>query len=119
MQLNQRGAIPLLVLIALIGVIAFLAVSWVGPFQEGSFFNSLFGKPSSHAAEAGVFFVDANNNLISETSSNMVKVQLNPPWPVNAVPSAAVSLENPFIKSANAQTSNSTGFKVIASSDDV
>lgn len=118
MYFNQKGAVPLLFLIAILGVVAFLAISWVGPF-EGSFFNSLFSKPSSHAAEAGVFFVNQNGDQIAESNTSIVRVQLNPPWPVTAVPSAEVAAEAdiPFIKPAYALTS--TGFKIIASVDDV
>ncbi len=47
--LNQNGAIPLLVLIAVVGALAFLAISSAAPFKDGLFGN-LYPKPPSEAA---------------------------------------------------------------------
>ncbi|MBI3486368.1 hypothetical protein HY025_05530 [Candidatus Daviesbacteria bacterium] len=46
---NQQGAIPLLVLVAVLGLVAFLAISSTFSFRN-SIFSRLFPKPPSHAA---------------------------------------------------------------------
>ena len=72
-KLSEKGAVPALVLIAALGLIAFLAVSSAAPFRD-----KLFPKPSSRAA----------TNTLSGPISGPINPDVVPPsvnitYPVN------------------------------------
>jgi hypothetical protein len=98
--INEKGAMPLLILIAGLGLIAFLIVSSAAPLKD-KLFNALYPKPASHAASE-IVFVDEEGNALTEITSPTVRVQLTAPWPIalnqNESPKQAFSL----IKEANA-----------------
>lgn len=48
-MLNQKGAVPILILIAAIGIVGVIALSNLAPFKD-QLLSSLFPKPASHAA---------------------------------------------------------------------
>jgi thermitase len=65
---SQRGATPILILIAIIGIIVFIVVSSSAPFKD-SLLNTLFPKPSSEAAlnniQLGTLKLTPNGNSIA------------------------------------------------------
>ena len=54
MKLNQSGAVPLLVLIAIFGIVGLLTLSTYAPFKN-NLFSTLFPKNESHAATSWAF----------------------------------------------------------------
>ncbi|MBI2020725.1 Ig-like domain-containing protein [Candidatus Daviesbacteria bacterium] len=47
-KLNERGAVPILIIVAAVGVVAFIAISQTASFRD-RIFSQLFSKPSSYA----------------------------------------------------------------------
>lgn len=78
---NQKGIAHILLLIAAIGLIAFLLISNISSFKNG-LFATLFSKFPSFASGPGLVFVDNSNNPISQITSSTVRVQLTPPWSI-------------------------------------
>jgi hypothetical protein len=66
---NQKGAVPVLVLIGVISLIAFLAITSVAPFQK-DLLSSLFPKNKSFAASAATV-------NITNTPSGTITTQLS------------------------------------------
>lgn len=54
MAINQRGAAPILILVAVIGLVAFLAISSSAPFKN-ILLSTLFPKDQSHAASTSYY----------------------------------------------------------------
>ena len=78
---DQKGALPLLLIVAVVGILGFLAITQFLPFSDG-LLSLLYQKAPSFAAEPGASFVDGSGNTITTSPSNTVKVKLNAPWPV-------------------------------------
>ncbi len=76
---NQQGLIqtlPLLLIIAIVGVISFLLLTSVAPFNNG-FFNNLNPKPPSYAA---VIPISSFNTRIPWQGGNYFLAGVNVPW---------------------------------------
>ena len=78
MKPDQRGAIPLLVLIGVVGVISVLFISSVSPFKDGSLFGTLFSKPSSFAAEKDLSELVTNELLVKVRQDSRSQIKENP-----------------------------------------
>lgn len=82
---NQIGAIPLLILVAVIGVIIFLAVIGLAPLRD-KLFSSLFPKPSSNAAGVdcsapstgkSCLYLSPKSTVIAPAGTLRVQVRVN------------------------------------------
>lgn len=68
-KIDQKGAIPFILLLGIIGIIAIMVIANFAPFKD-KFLTSLFPKDQSLAQEAGPGFIDA------EFSSNELLVKV-------------------------------------------
>ncbi len=93
---NQKGIAHILILMAALGLIAFIIISNTFNFKDG-LFASIFPKPSSRASGPGIVLLDSNNQPTTQTTTASIKVELTSPW---AIADAGFSL----IKEAHAQT---------------
>lgn len=74
---SEGGALPLLVIIAIVGVLGFLAISSYAPFKD-ALFGSLYPKPSSNASESkGASPDNPGKPLTRATDHILVKFQDN------------------------------------------
>lgn len=82
-SLNQKGVIHLLslLLIATVGLLIFITITNAFNFRD-RLFSQLFPKPPSHAAGPGIQFVDSSNNVITQTMSPTVRVELFSPYAI-------------------------------------
>lgn len=81
---KERGAAPLLILFASIGIIVFTLITSTFSFQNLTFSN-LFFKPPSQANQL-VSITDASGAVLTQTTTPQVKVLLNAPWPIQPPP---------------------------------
>lgn len=93
--INQKGAIPLLVLVAAIAVVSFIAITSTFGFKN-KLFSFLFPKPFSNASEAQIAFIDDQGNVITSIQNPTVRVRLHSRWPLpestaSATPSASTT----------------------------
>ncbi len=81
--LNQKGVIHLLPLlfVAAIGLLLFITITNAFNFKD-KLFSQLFPKPPSHAAGPGLQFVDSSNNVITQTMSPTVRIELFSPYAI-------------------------------------
>ena len=68
-KIDQKGAIPFILLLGIIGIIAIMVIANFTPFKD-KFLTSLFPKDQSRAQEVGSGFIDA------EFSSNELLVKV-------------------------------------------
>ena len=107
---REVGFAHIIVLIAAVGLIAFLIISNSTLFQ-GAMFGRLFPKSISQAANIpGVTIIDASDNVVTQATNPTVRVQLTPPWPL--------AMAHTNSHGAVAAVSAST-FQIITNADDV
>lgn len=83
MARKEQGVTHILVLLAALGLIAFIMISSTASFKD-SLFSKLFPKPFSEASGPGIAFVDSSNQPITQTTLPTIKVQLTSPWSATA-----------------------------------
>ncbi len=66
---RQKGSVPVLVLVAVVGLVAFLAVGSIANFNT-NLFNTLFPKPPSHASGA-TFAVEPETGTIAGSATSV------------------------------------------------
>lgn len=103
-QSNQKGAIPLLLLIATVGVIGFLLFSSLAPFKD-HLFSIFYPKPPSHAAGSSVVKV-VDGKLYVDNQLFIIKgINYNPiPISSDQIDSSAPNSDVPKIAEMGAST---------------
>ncbi len=79
-KIDNKGAIPLLVLISAVAIVVFIGLTSTFSFKH-NLFGSLFPKPYTKASEPQITFIDNQGNVITSITSPQVRVRVNSKWP--------------------------------------